>query len=188
MTGFFKSTSGLGLQVSAGSSTEPTAGTEYCCALTRPGFNSDNYLSGDTSVEAMNFAVFEFDTPVQLNFLTVDDVSNYDRSAWMAVGSSAPDLSGNIETALSGFTIINAPDTLPSDGLFTTTFPTQSGVSYLLIGAPPATAVTGITVNNGAQFYIHSFGLTPVPLPATLPLFLSALGGLCGFRFVRKRS
>lgn len=178
--GFVRNSAGLGLQVATGSTSAPISGTERCCGLIRPGFNSDFYLSGDESIEAMNFALFEFDTPVLLNTLTVDDVSNFSRGSWLATGSTAPNVGGSIENTLTGYSIFNAPDTEASDGEFTTVFSSTDSFTYLLIGAPPSINIAGIEGPSGQQFYIQSIGVSPVPLPAAFPLFATALLGIIG--------
>ena len=178
--GFVRNSAGLGLQIDSNSTLDPISGTERCCGLIQPGFNSDPYLTGNTSVEAMNFALFQFDAPVNLNSLTVDDVSNFSRGSWVDYGSTAPGFGSGIENALSGFAIINAPDTEASDGEFTTFFNVPNSFTYLLIGAPPTANVAGITGPSREGFYIQSFDVTAVPLPLAVWLFGSGLLGLFG--------
>ena len=54
-------------------------------------------------------------------------------------------------------------------------------VMVLTLAAQLGTPLTGSTFDftyNNQQFYIQNMTVTPVPLPAALPLFLSALAGL----------
>ncbi len=64
------------------------------------------------------------------------------------------------------------------------------GLMTLTLAAQLGTPLTGSTFDftyNNQQFYIQSITVTPVPLPAALPLFLSALAGLAFIGRRRRR-
>lgn len=189
--GFIQTSSGLGLTVAPSATDAPISGAEFGGANIRPGFDGYNYLSGDRSIASLNFAVFEFSQPVRINTLTVDDVSNFPRDAWVASGVNAPDFTGGLAAALDSFSVFNAPDTEASDGRFTTVFEANAPLRWLLVGAPVAQDLGEIEAGSG-QFYITAFEATPAPIPApaALPLFMSAAGAsLCiGLRRKRNRS
>ncbi len=147
-----------------------------------PGF--DNIVSGGSVLEEkenFQFALFAFDAPVNLSQVIVDDVSNFGRSIWVAGGNTAPDFSGDFLSAFSGFTFINSEDAA-TDGFFTHNIGPLNNVSYIAIGAPPSIGDLGpILQGGGAQFYIEELNVTPVPIPAAVWLFGSALG-ILGWR------
>lgn len=132
----------------------------------QPGF--DNMFAGSPFVEetvpTTQFALFSFSRPIDISQVTVDDVSNFGRSIWVAGGTSGPNLSLSLLGAFSGFSVINSLDDA-SDGPFVHTFSTLSDITSLAVGAIlPSTlerdvvgpfAVSPVT---GAQFYINELG------------------------------
>lgn len=150
----------------------PSAGgsSEFSGGLS-PGFAS-YYSSPADAPSAFYFAVFAFDQPVDIPGVTVDDVSNFARAIWMATGTTAPDFTSGFLSALTGLSVVNSPD-IATDGLYTHNLG-ATGVSYLLVGAPPE-AEFGSLAAGSSQFFIDSFDATVVPLPAAGWLFGSAL-------------
>lgn len=147
----------------------------------QPGF--DNAANPLNALPSIQFALFSFDTPVDITEIIVDDVSNFDRNIWAAGGATAPNLSGDLSSAFSGYTLVNSSDD-SSLGPFTHTLASpMQNISYLAVGTPTTSSVgsfAGITSADGVQFYINSLTATPsaVPVPAALPLLASAIGGL----------
>jgi hypothetical protein len=65
---------------------------------------------GATPRPSFEFTLFSFNAPVDVNAVTVDDVSNFGRSIWVASGTTAPELSKDFLSAFQGFTISNLFD------------------------------------------------------------------------------
>lgn len=154
---------------------------DACCALAQPGFDNRN-TNGIGSRPVLQFALFEFNTPVTVSQVTVDDVSNYGRSVWVAGGSVAPDLSLDLVRAFAGFTVLNLRDDA-SDGLFVHTFSPLNNIRWLAVGTPPSqTGNIGPFTGGlgGSQFYINQVSATPVPVPAAWWLFGSGLAAITG--------
>lgn len=151
-------------------------GSDICGGGVSPGFGSKYRCS---SISAFHFALFSFSQPVDIPGVTVDDVTNYNRSIWMAAGTTAPDFSGGFLSGLTGFNVVNSADDA-GDGFFTHGLG-ATDISYLLVGAPPQENLGPLTSGN-SQFYIDSFGATEaVPVPAAVWLFVSGLLGTIGF-------
>lgn len=155
---------------------------DACCALAQPGFDNTN-INGIGSRPVLQFALFEFNTPVTVSQVTVDGVSNYGRSIWVAGGSVAPNLSLDLVNAFAGFTVLNLRDTA-STGLFVHTFTPLNNVQWLAIGTPPRGigSVGPFTEagNASIQFYINRVSATPVPGPAAWWFFGSGLAAIAG--------
>jgi hypothetical protein len=147
-----------------------------------PGFdNTDGGSPASSTLPSFQFALFVFDTPVDISQVIVDDVSNFNRDIWVAAGDTAPDLSGGFLDAFSGYTIINSSDDA-TDGFFTHSFASIQDISYLAIGAPPRDEIGNLglvtSVNHSTQFYIQGLTINAVPIPAAAWLFGSGLFGL----------
>ena len=142
--------------------------------LIAPGF--DNGSQGG-SLPSLQFALFSFNKPVNLSQVIVDDVSNYGRSIWVAVGDSAPDLSSDFLSAFAGFTVVNSHDDF-SDGIFVHSFKMLRNGTYIAVGTPPPASVGNIGpfLYRGpgiTQFYINGLLLTsPVSVSGTMLLLL----------------
>jgi hypothetical protein len=91
---------------------------------------------------SIQFALFKFDTPVDISEVLVDDASNFSREIWVAGGSSEPNLSLDLISAFSEFDIINSPDDT-GDGLFAHSFDSLLNISFLAVGTPIHDVVTG---------------------------------------------
>jgi len=159
----------------------PANGSDFFSGGAAPGFASF-YSSPADAPSAFHFALFSFDQPVDIPGVTVDDVSNFERDIWMATGVAAPDFTGGFLSGISGFDIVNSSDDL-GDGPFTHNL-AATGISYLFVGAPPEAGLGSLTPGS-SQFFIDSFEATPVPVPAAVWLFGSALGWL---GWMRRRS
>ncbi len=140
---------------------------------------------------SLQFAVLAFDAPVDVSQVVVDDVSNFGRSIWAAGGSSSPDFSAGLASALVAFAVVNSADSA-SDGQFAHTV-SFDAIRYLIIGAPPSAAgsdLTALTPRSSVQFYIDGLDVTasPVPLPPALPMLATGMLGLFGWARARRAS
>ncbi len=149
----------------------------------QPAFDN---VTSRSSLPSMQFALFSFDTPVNVSQVIVDDASNFNRSIWVAGSSTAPNLALDFLSAFSGFSFVNSLDNDAGDGLLTHSFAMMEGVSYLAIGTPPNSNTIGdlgpVTgVDRNVKFYLEGLNVTPVPLPASIWLLGSGLLGLGGF-------
>lgn len=154
---------------------------DACCALAQPGFDNTN-INGIGSRPVLQFALFEFNTPVTVSQVTVDGVSNHGRSIWVAGGSVAPDLSLDLVNAFAGFTVLNLRDTA-SMGLFVHTFSPLNNIRWLAVGTPPRLLgnIGPFTERTGSsQFYVNQVSATPVPVPAAWWFFGSGLATITG--------
>lgn len=188
--GFNQDVQGIGLWATPVATSASISGSEECCGLVFGGINSDAYLSGDTSIEAMNFVVFEFDADVAFTSMTLVGVTSQNRASWIATGTVVPDLTGSIEQALTGFTVVNLPDPLGSGGPRTFTLQPSASYRYLLVGASPEQPVGDIdAVAITGNFRIQSFDSVPAPtVPSVTRLGIVMLGsllGLAGWRRLR---
>lgn len=169
-----------------------------------PGF--DNFTipisSTQTPLFSIQFALFSFSTSVDVSQVIVDDVSNFDRSIWAAGGNQLPALEMGLVDGFSGFTVVNSPDNLPSDGVFTHNFSSMTGIRYLAVGTPIREEVGSqgpFAASRQSQFYIDGLGfsLAPngsgspppnkVPTPGSLALASLGLAMLVGVRAFRTR-
>ena len=141
-------------------------GSDRCCGVVDPGFDSPSYKSGDRTIKKLDMAVFEFSQAVRVNSIKVDDVSNFDRDVWIAACSAAPNFAQGLVAAIAACTVRNKDDDA-SDGPFTHQVG-LSGVSFLLVGARPVGQDLGRIHahgkagggRNGVQFYIDSINFT----------------------------
>lgn len=122
----------------------------------------DNFPSTSTNyLPSIQFVLFNFDSPVDILQVIVDDVSNYDRDLWVAWGISAPNLSLDLVHAFENFNIINFKDN-ESDGIYIYSFNSLIRVNFLAVG----TALPSIVGNIGpfeqgfptgaSQYYINA--------------------------------
>ena len=134
---------------------------------------------------SIQFALFSFDTPVNVSQVIVDDVSNFGRAIWAAGGAAAPDLAQDFRTAFGGFDFRSSDD-VPGDGFLTHTFTPLQGIQYLAVGTPFDASLVDASADLGEvprgesqiQFYLEGLNITPVPIPAAVWLFGSGLMGL----------
>ncbi len=160
----------------------------------QPGF--DNALCGSSTTApgctgpvfpSIQFALFSFDTPVNVLQVIVDDVSNFGRAIWTAGGATAPDLSQDFRTAFGGFDFRSSVDDA-GDGPFTHTFAPLQSIQYLAVGTPFDASLVDAGADLGGvprgesliQFYLEGLNITPVPVPAAVWLFGSGLLSLIG--------
>jgi hypothetical protein len=160
----------------------------------QPGF--DNALCGasttapgctGTVYPSIQFALFSFDTAVNVSQVIVEGVTNFGRAIWAAGGTTAPDLSQDFRTAFDGFDFRSSIDD-GSTGLFTHTFTPLQSIQYLAVGTPFDASLVDASADLGdvprgeslIQFYLEGLNITPVPVPAAVWLFGSGLLGLIG--------
>jgi hypothetical protein len=160
----------------------------------QPGF--DNALCGpSTSVSgctgplfpSIQFALFSFDTPVNVSDVTVDG-ANFGRAIWAAGGVTAPDLTQDFRTAFGGFDFRSSVDDA-GDGFFTHTFAPLQSIRYLAVGTPFDASLVDAGADLGGvprgasliQFNLEGLNISPVPVPPAVWLLGSGLLGLAGF-------
>lgn len=160
----------------------------------QPGF--DNALCGastsatgctGTVYPSIQFALFSFDTPVNVSQVIVNGVSNFGRAIWAAGGSTTPNLSQDFRTAFAGFDFRSSDDDA-GDGFFTHSFTPLQSIQYLAVGTPFDASLVDVNADLGdvprgeslIQFYLEGLNITPVPVPAAVWLFGSGLLGLIG--------
>ena len=172
---------GLGLNAEPVGSINPTE-DDSGGALIQPGFDNQT-RTGD--FPTMQFALFEFSQPVDVSQIVVGNISNFGHRIFVAAGASAPDLSTDLISALSGYSIISNP--LSTQGGVSNgpiyNFSSLNSASFLVIGTSPRTGDLGpiLSISTGvSQFYINEIGFSAVPVPAAVWLFGSGLIGLIG--------
>jgi len=141
----------------------------------QPGFDS-----GTFGLPSFQFALFRFDAPVDVSQVTL---SNRVSSAWIAGGSTVPDLSQGFLNAFSEFDFINSS---PSNNNSVRSFTPFEDITYLAIGTSPNSILMGDLGpidgwSGGTQFYIDGINVSAVPAPAAVWLFGSGLIALIGF-------
>jgi hypothetical protein len=154
-----------------------------------PGIDDHGYITSIPFVEGSQppkdeFVLFSFSSPVDVQAVVVDGVSNFSRSIWAAGGSSAPHLTADLLGAFSGYAVVNSLDD-NGDGLFThvVNFP---AVSYLAVGAPIPASVGSLgpfQPIRDSEFYVVGLDVSPtanavVPEPASALLVLTGFVGL----------
>jgi hypothetical protein len=153
-------------------------------AVIQPGFDNfgdSPYVPPDV-FPSVQFALFRFDSPVDVVQVIVDDVSNYDRDIWAAGGNSAPDLSLDLVSAFGDFTVVNSSDDA-SDGPFIHTFSTLQNITFLAVGTALPSTVGDLgpfaqgQPSGGSQFYINALNFVKlekpkIPIPGVIELLL----------------
>ena len=114
------------------------SGNDFPAGSKNTGIDNFNDL-GDNSPE-VEFIVFEFDQPVNVTSVIVDDVGNLNRGIWVAGGNIPPSFGGQLTNAFPGYTIINSPDQA-SDGILVHNFSQLNFVTYLVVGAAFPSAI-----------------------------------------------
>jgi hypothetical protein len=148
-------------------------GTDNAVTVVAPGFDNAHFF--DSSVPEIEFAVFHFSQPVDINDIIVDDVVNADRSIWAAGGNVAPNLSGNLLNAFPGYHIVNSSDDA-GDGIFVHHLSGFSSLTYLAVGAlPQGTGNTGPFQNTGrlSEFWITGLNVSLPPQAGAGQQFLN---------------
>jgi len=136
----------------------------------QPGFDS-----GTFGLPSFQFALFRFEAPVDVSQV----IFSSNPSAWIAGGSTMPDLSQDLLSAFSDFSFINSP----ASNTNTRSFAPFEGITYLAIGASPSSILIGDLGpidGGGGQFYIDAINVSAVPVPAAVWLFGSGLIALIG--------
>lgn len=159
------------------------SGVDFGAGLIQPGFDNhaspgDNPAFPGPALPSLEFALFEFSSPVDISTVTVNDASNFGRSIWVAGGTARPDFASGLLDALSGYTVQNSRDDA-SDGLFTHHFIGLTLISFFMVGAPAPLSVGdfGPIDDGSSQFFIRELGFVPViPEPSTYALLVV---GLC---------
>jgi len=153
-------------------------------AVQQPGFDN-RPLPATNNTPTFQFALFSFDTPVDVSQVITGAISNLPDNLWIAGSTRAPDLNADFLTAFANYSFINSPDPLAGP---VHDFATLTGIRYLAIGVMPFQGDLGATtygpinaVTSSSGFYIDGINLTAVPLPAAVWLFISGLAGLWGF-------
>ena len=172
---------GLGLNAEPVGSITPTE-DDSGGATIQPGFDS---LTRTGDFPTMQFALFEFSQPVDVSQIVLGSISNFSHRIFVAAGDSAPDLSTDLISALSGYSILSNP--LSTQGGATNgliyNFSSLNSASFLAIGTSPRSGDLGpfLSISTGvSQFYINEIGFSAVPVPAATWLFGSGLIGLIG--------
>lgn len=151
-----------------------------------PGFDSFT----TNLAESIEWLQIVFSAAVDINYVDVDDSSNFDRSIWVAALSGAFDYSAGLSEAIAGSTVLNSRDDA-TDGAFRHSFAPITNVTSLLIGAAPDFNLGQIEARTrSSSFFITGLGIdnridlpTTVPEPSTFALFCL---GLLGFGLTRK--
>ncbi len=146
-------------------------------ASLQPGIDS---MTKNGALPSFQFALFRFETPVDVSQVILDAVSNAKTSVWVAGGNSAPNLDLDFLSAFSAFSFVNSPSLAGPVHSFTP----FEGIRYLAIGASPDQDIGNlgpIEALGAAQFYIDGINVSAVPLPASVWLFGSSLLALAGF-------
>jgi len=170
---------GLGLNAEPVGSITPTE--DDSGVLAQPGFDNST-RRGD--FPTMQFALFEFSQPVDVSQIVLGNVSNFSHPIFVAAGASAPDLSTDLISALSGYSILSNP--LSTQGGVSNgqiyNFTSLNSASFLVIGTSPKDDLGPFLADGrNSQFYINQIGFSAVPVPAAAWLFGSGLIGLIGF-------
>ena len=173
---------GLGLNAQPVGTLAPTE-DDSIGALVQPGFDN---MTRSGNFPTMQFALFAFSQPVDVSQVVLGNITNNAHPIFVAAGASAPNLSTDMVSAFSGYTILSNPLSTqgsPSRGL-TYNFGPLVSVSYLAIGTSPQSDLGPFLAKSGnvrsSQFYINEIGFSSVPLPAAAWLFGSGLIGLLG--------
>ena len=129
-----------------------------------PGFDSFTGLNA----RAIEWMEIIFPSEVTLNYIDVDDSSNFDRSIWAAGLNGTPDYSMGLTSALQGSLVQNSRDDA-TDGFFRHVFDESFVGSTLLIGAAPDFDLGNIVARDrSSSFFITGLGFqinadTPPP-------------------------
>lgn len=155
----------LGMLIDAGFAGIPSTSDDTGSAVIAPGidnFSFDNENVAGDPLPSLEFVLFEFSQPIDINSITVDDTSNFGRSIWAASGPSGPDLAQNFLDAFAGLEVVNLSDDA-SDGEFMHFLPNGDEISFLAVGAPIPVAVgdLGRFADGSAQFFISELNFTP---------------------------
>ena len=172
---------GLGLNAEPVGSLTPTE-DDSGLSLAQRGFDNQTRV-GD--FPTMQFALFEFSQPVDVSQVVLGPVSNLSHPIFVAAGASAPDLSTDLISAFSGYSILSNPLNIngtESGNSLIYNFSSLNSASFLAIGTPPRSDLGPFlpSIVISSQFQINEIGFSAVPTPAAVWLFGSGLLGLIG--------
>ena len=172
---------GLGLNAEPVGSITPTE-DDSGGATIQPGFDN---LTRTGDFPTMQFALFEFSQPVDVSQVVLGPVSNLSHPIFVAAGASAPDLSTDLISAFSGYSILSNPLNIngtESGNSLIYNFSSLNSASFLAIGTPPRSDLGPFlpSIVISSQFQINEIGFSAVPTPAAVWLFGSGLLGLIG--------
>jgi len=122
----------------------------------QPGF--DNRLRIGIHPE-IQFTLVTFDQSVIINSVTVDDVSNFGRSIFIAggVGDVPSTFTDSFLEFLSSNTQIQTLEDNATDGDYAHNLSPSLTVDYLFIGTPPRDSdYPPLLMTGGEQFYVNS--------------------------------
>ena len=170
-------------------------GTDFTSSSAAPGFDNIQFAipgSGLTPNPSFEFALFSFSSPTDVLAVSVNHVSNFGESFWVAYGSTAPNLTQDFLSAFGGYTFANEIPINPGPP-FTAALSGADGISYLAVGALPHSAFGPLASFGGQvdQFYINGLdavvtATVPAPLIGFgLPAFLAIGGAWLGASLLR---
>ena len=161
---FGNQTAGLSAQTGLGLHAQPIDGLAVT-GLPRgggayaPGIDNFDYLADNPSIVGpprprLEFLVFSFSAPVNIDTIQLGNTSNFSNALWAAAGQGSPDFSNGLASGLSGFNLVNVTEAI----LFTKAV-NLTNLTTLIVGAPAPNSVgpfAGIATGSSA-FYLAGF-------------------------------
>ena len=173
---FGNQTAGLSAQTGLGLHAQPidgfaVTGLPIGFGNYAPGIDNFDYFGDNPNIaggprQRLEFLVFSFSAPVNIDAIQLGNTSNFSNALWAAGGQGAPDFSNGLTSALAGFTLVNVSEAI----LFTKTV-NLANLTTLIVGAPTpsqAGAFAGIATGSSA-FYVAGFTGSTVPSSNQIP-------------------